>query len=638
VFLYSYLLQEKEKKNVTFPVASTPDRIIQEARQIAQDPLSSTPVRSSTTNNNLDDDTVLRSGNPSQRSSSKKKKKPATVEEELAQAKAQIAHEKAGKRKLFHSLVKLANELRRVRTKSSPLLAQRDFEEQPWHQGGIWRAPTLLPGVLQENESQKRTMTRRPALSLSSLFFNLVIVTALTRVGVVISQMGYIDLPRVFYFAIFWTIWSKQASYNTRFDTSDVSATIVTLVTCFAILFASLSVPQPLDTEDASRILACAAFCAGLHALLHVRVAITGDPSNALSQHVAAYAMLNIVLFTVEMVLYLIAILVFDVAYHYRWLLVLAALISSMRVPRAFLANDFHAACSQRSVLFILLLGFLLQSVVVVASEFFSYQTPSLQDYAFLGAACLLFFCIKLLYVDDDSDTLAEDHALLVNRAAGFFFNVGQFMLLLSTTVMGSGLNLLTHEYLAATAALPGPSKHLVCGGFAACLLSTLFLKSMHLKRIPTAGRNKALFIAAYVVQTLVLLTVAGMGAYMAFGTPSGWFGYLMETDMQLLWALAVGALFAVLMSWLDEGVDLALYASMEDAQEFRIHPFGFWWCLKPEISQQEVEDALLSDDGEGSTAEARKEQRLSQLSPLLGSSLSDMKNLDYDSIPKEGV
>jgi hypothetical protein len=91
-------------------------------------------------------------------------------------------------------------------------------------------------------------------------------------------------------------------------------------------------------------------------------------------------------------------------------------------------------------------------------------------------------------------------------------------------------------------------------------------------------------------------------------------------------------------MSWLDEGVDLALYASMEDAQEFRIHPFGFWWCLKPEISQQEVEDALLSDDGEGSTAEARKEQRLSQLSPLLGSSLSDMKNLDYDSIPKEGV
>ena len=74
-------------------------------------------------------------------------------------------------------------------------------------------------------------------------------------------------------------------------------------------------------------------------------------------------------------------------------------------------------------------MGFLLQSLVVVASEFFEYQTPTLEHYGFIGAACLLFFCIKLLYVDD-SDTLAEDHALLVNLTAGFFFHVGQFALL----------------------------------------------------------------------------------------------------------------------------------------------------------------------------------------------------------------
>ena len=133
------------------------------------------------------------------------------------------------------------------------------------------------------------------------------------------------------------------------------------------------------------------------------------------------------------------------------------------------------AACSKRGVLFILLMGFLLQSLVVVASEFFEYQTPTLENYGFIGAACLLFFCIKLLYVDD-SDTLAEDHALLVNAAAGFFFHLGQFALLLSTTVMGSGLNLLAHDYLAATAALTGPAKAMVCGGFSAVLFSTLFI------------------------------------------------------------------------------------------------------------------------------------------------------------------
>ena len=124
------------------------------------------------------------------------------------------------------------------------------------------------------------------------------------------------------------------------------------------------------------------------------------------------------------------------------------------------------AANSQRGVLFILLLGFMLQSVVVVATGFFEYDTPDWRQYSFIGSTCLLLFCIKLLYCDD-ANTLASDHALLVNRTAAAFFNIGQFALLFSTTILGSGLNLLTHHYLAATAALPGSDKSLVCSGFA---------------------------------------------------------------------------------------------------------------------------------------------------------------------------
>lgn len=235
-----------------------------------------------------------------------------------------------------------------------------------------------------------------------------------------------------------------------------------------------------------------------------------------------------------------------------------------------------------------------------------------------------MFFCIKLLYVDD-SDTLAEDHALLVNRWAGFFFNVGQFSLLLSTTVMGSGLNLLTHEYLAATAALPGPSKYLVCGGFSATLFSTFFIKSMHLKRLPTDGRNQALFVAAYVLQTLVLFAVVGASAAMYFGVAGEFLdSFVMQNDILLLVCLSGAALVVVLASWLDEGVELLLYQSAEDSREFRIHPFGFWWCLKPEISGEEV-SAL-----EGETPGAPN-RRLSALSPLLGESMADLK-AEYES------
>src|SRR3569623_1805353 len=103
--------------------------------------------------------------------------------------------------------------------------------------------------------------------------------------------------------------------------------------------------------------------------------------------------------------------------------------VLAIEVLQSRFSRAIAAACSKRGVLFILLLGFLLQSIVVVASEFFEYQTPTLEDYAFLGSACLMFFCIKLLYVDDTTNR-AEDHALLVNRWAGFFFNLGNFTLM----------------------------------------------------------------------------------------------------------------------------------------------------------------------------------------------------------------
>jgi len=288
------------------------------------------------------------------------------------------------------------------------------------------------------------------------------------------------------------------------------------------------------------------------------------------------------------------------------------------------------AACSQRGVLFILLLGFLLQSIVVVASEFFEYQTPTLSHYAFIGAACLLLFCIKLLYVTDDVDTFVEDHALLVNRFAAFFFNVGQFSLLLSTTVMGSGLNLLTHDYLAASAALPGPAKTLVTGGFAAVLLSIFFIKSLHLKRVPTDPRNRALFTGAYVVQGVVLLAVVGISTAMSFGVTFGLLQYLMQTDIQLLFSLSGAALFVVLMSWLDEGVELMLYRSVADSREYRVHPFGLWWCLKPDVSISEVDELVAARQRSDSFTTST---RLSVLSPLLGSSLADLKEFRTGSI-----
>jgi hypothetical protein len=297
--------------------------------------------------------------------------------------------------------------------------------------------------------------------------------------------------------------------------------------------------------------------------------------------------------------------------------------------------------------LFILLLGFLLQSVVVVASQFFAYETPSLEQYSFIGAVCLLFFCIKLLYVDDESDTLAQDHALLVNRWAAFFFHFGQFFLLLSVTVLGSGLNLLTHAYLAATAALPGPEKSLVCGGFSAALVSTFFIKSMHVKRIPTDSRNRALFVAAFVVQTVVLLAVAALAAVLSMGAGGSVFQYLLQSDSALVFCLAGAALFVVLMSWLDEGVELTLYETVEDSRAFRVHPFGFWFCCggvgvhnNKDAAEQTVtpeeEYAIVRSELERRRRSTSASSLTSVLSPLLAHSI-EKEMRGYDSVASLG-
>jgi hypothetical protein len=223
------------------------------------------------------------------------------------------------------------------------------------------KTPPLTAGMLRI----------QPAISLSDLFFNLVIVTAFTRVGVAISQqsaqqhalLSDDSISSLLYFAVFWNVWSKEASYSTRFDTTDLSATVETLITCFGVLFASLSVHAPINSTDGTRIMMMAAFVAGLHCFLHIRVAVSASTGNragalsstanrtepstslqqlALAKTVLAYALFNVVMTFLELVTWCIGIFVLGQDFKYRWAIFLTGIVLSLRVPRAFMANDFH--------------------------------------------------------------------------------------------------------------------------------------------------------------------------------------------------------------------------------------------------------------------------------------------------------
>jgi hypothetical protein len=325
------------------------------------------------------------------------------LQDQLSNLTEQINHEKAGKRKLFHSLVKLADELRTEKQISSTLADQAAYLNRNWYDGGLWRAPQVLPSVasseyqqelssssnsnnapnaflqggpLQALQSSKqRTATRtNAAISLSDLFFSLVIVTAFTRVGVAVSQQGLLSIDSLLYFALFWQVWNKETNYSTRFDTSDLSAQLTTLATCFMVLFASLSVQAPITSVDGTRVMIMAAGIAVLHCALHLRVLYTIWPQAKgrfteaslrtsttntttttttttpleqlkLSKHIRAYALYNVVMNILEAAVWIVGVFYFPQEFEYRWVIFTAGVVLALRVPRVFLANDFHGAC-----------------------------------------------------------------------------------------------------------------------------------------------------------------------------------------------------------------------------------------------------------------------------------------------------
>jgi len=537
-------------------------------------------------------------------------------EQRIHQLQQELQEAVAGKRILYTGLKKIALELKASRAECRSLKSQSQSSQQSqqhsvWYEHGMWRSPQLLNGIMQQyntstNSNNNAQYTTKPMdVSLSDLFLDLATVTAFTRVGVAI-QRNSVTTESICYLVLFWILWTKEAAYSTRFDTTDLSARVQTLVTCFAILFGSLSTTASLDSRNGgTTLMVVALFLSTLHLLLHARVWLSTTTTyysnsrnhNTNLQEIKAtrsYATYIMTMSLCESITWCTGI--FWLPVHYRHYLFLFAFLFSLRLPtRTTLPNDFYAACSKRGVLFILLLGFSLQSIVMVATPFFDYNDQMLPNqYGYMGATCFLLFCIKLLYVDDTFSIDPSDHAVLVCNASALCFHLGQLLLLLSTTILGAGLDLLTHSFLASTTALTTNAKSLVCGGFSGVIFSIGFIKLMHLRRLPTNPKHERLFYAAYMIQVLVTVTVVYVTAYMCINT-HGDLGNYYLTEIQLVAVLSFLVFFTLVISWLDEALEINLYhLEFNVARQYRIEPFGLWsFCLPPGETESKLARSL---------------------------------------------
>lgn len=171
-------------------------------------------------------------------------------------------------------------------------------------------------------------------------------VTAFSRVGAAIQDRGTIDLPILAYFAIFWQIWSKEASYSTRFDTTDISSHLETLLACFALLGGSLSAYSDFNSDGCTRIMGVAMFVAFLHMALHARVWYWfanggGDDVDSVNYSVKRYAVFITTMNSIEMINWGVGMSLPNESSWRGWIFFFGILLN-LRLPRGFMPNDFH--------------------------------------------------------------------------------------------------------------------------------------------------------------------------------------------------------------------------------------------------------------------------------------------------------
>jgi len=628
-------------------------------------------------------------------------------EKELSATRAELRNEETAKRKLYGSLMKLANELRKAKTDSSLTNTQLLFSNQEKHiipvrPNGIWGSCRLLPDLIdfslsrrlrQEhedmqhialntttstspgktlNEDYRTQLVSLPSNTLSNtnisytstidIFFHLVIALAFSRVGSTIvlrseisdnnaSSSPAIDLYALTSFTVIWLIWSKEASYTSRFDSRiDGLSFFFTLSTSLAVLLATFTMQ-----DNNSCIMSMAAFVSiidfcrharVLHTYRHISLAALEPAPEPLSllpslqtkepqrhsaldaQHYAIYVM---VMTSAESIIWLYGVNILPNISNQNsiWLVFGVGIALGIRCPKPFIANNFYAAKHKRTQLSSLLVGVVLQNIMAFASAFFHNEKPDSQQYCFLGGICLLLISILLLIrADDTCSNLSNpwDHALLVSRTTAFLFYLGNFSLFFSMVVLGAGLDRLIRNYLSFATLGLSSIQFLVCEGFLGVVLSVTFIKSLHIRTVPVDTSGKQMLRLAHFIFTTVTAVIAVIVATFCFSDlePLVKFG---QSDIKLVFALAGASLILVIMSFIDEAIVLALYRESRTNSNgkmylYRIHPLCFWLssCKDSQKFKMEVAISTASVVKNNVVINAEMETQEDQLA-LLGTS-----------------
>jgi len=307
--------------------------------------------------------------------------------------------------------------------------------------GSLWKPPRLIRGeVVYANTEIERE------LSWSELFFDLIFVTAISRLGdewraAEISMSEYAA-----YFFVVWKFWGASCDYSTRFYTDDVSNKLFFFLFQFGVVGLAVNLRGGFRGGNFPYFAGFAAYIYLLNAIANARVYFH---FRKVGKHKAAgWGKWNLILDCLRMAWWLCSVLlpVSLVPFVFVGAIVLGFLheinvvmrrLSFGRMgiyPLTYVPLHIEHFTERLGGLVIIFLGECINGIAMAVPKVQGFRL-----YAFLFGAFWIVYAIKLIYFDVNI-VETHQHAMRVKWSRGIFFWICHPLLGLSIALFGESM------------------------------------------------------------------------------------------------------------------------------------------------------------------------------------------------------
>ena len=313
-------------------------------------------------------------------------------------------------------------------------------EGQPWYLLGLFQPPRVLRDWHNINHHDNRK------ISWSELFFDLVFVTIIAKMGEAIRGAEMTSTHYAVTFILVWCIWNASVVFATRFFVDDIPSKLYLALFMLGSFGIGMHVLGGIDGENTLGFHLACIYVRTLVLLMYARVYYYLPRARVLCH----------TQFIIQGVSTLILIIsVSFVPIHYRIYMLLLIIIWDLISPylsifmidsKSVLPIHIHHYIERIGLFVIIVLGESINGLCI-SPTLLGKDGDAMTMYITAFFGFWLVFCLKLLYFDIDTQDL-EHHAIRRSKYTSMIWTQLHIPLVASLAIIGSALMMICLETL----------------------------------------------------------------------------------------------------------------------------------------------------------------------------------------------